>query len=464
MNMKGVLHSHSGAISLMQRTLDLCFIVLALLISKVLWSSPWIINDSLILMGALLLFLLIAEAGSLYISWRGLSLYQQIKKVALYWGLSAGIVLLVSDYFEVHYGELQIEEIHWFSITLLFLISYRVALNFGLKSLRSKGMNTRTVVIAGAGHLGSRLHQQFSKDNSLGFKFLGFYDDGQSGGRTDNQTIIGDLERLVVDCKAGGIDRVYLTLPMRAESRIKWLVKELSDTTVSLYIVPDVFTFELLHARTDTLNGIPTISIYDSPLDGANAIVKRIEDIVLSSIILVLISPVLLAVAAAVKFTSPGPIIFKQKRYGIDGKSIEVYKFRSMSVMENSDKVIQATKNDARLTPVGAFIRKTSLDELPQFVNALQGRMSIVGPRPHAVAHNEEYRKLVDGYMLRHKVKPGITGWAQVNGWRGETDTLDKMEKRVEYDLNYIRNWSLGFDLKIIFGTIFKGFINKNAY
>ncbi|HBV2999050.1 TPA: exopolysaccharide biosynthesis polyprenyl glycosylphosphotransferase, partial [Klebsiella pneumoniae] len=179
---------------------------------------------------------------------------------------------------------------------------------------------------------------------------------------------------------------------------------------------------------------------------------------------LLFISPILLIIACLIKLTSPGPIIFKQTRYGMDGKPIKVWKFRSMSVMENDNKVIQATKNDIRITKVGRLLRRTSLDELPQFFNVLFGGMSIVGPRPHAVAHNEQYRNLIEGYMLRHKVKPGITGWAQINGWRGETDTLEKMEKRVEFDLEYIREWSIWLDLKIIFLTIFKGFINKSAY
>ncbi|EIV7826318.1 exopolysaccharide biosynthesis polyprenyl glycosylphosphotransferase, partial [Escherichia coli] len=186
--------------------------------------------------------------------------------------------------------------------------------------------------------------------------------------------------------------------------------------------------------------------------------------IVISSIILIFISPILLIIACLIKLTSPGPIIFKQTRYGMDGKPIKVWKFRSMSVMENDNKVIQATKNDIRITKIGRLLRRTSLDELPQFFNVLFGGMSIVGPRPHAVAHNEQYRNLIEGYMLRHKVKPGITGWAQINGWRGETDTLEKMEKRVEFDLEYIREWSIWLDLKIIFLTIFKGFINKSAY
>ncbi|EGS2093411.1 exopolysaccharide biosynthesis polyprenyl glycosylphosphotransferase, partial [Escherichia coli] len=175
-------------------------------------------------------------------------------------------------------------------------------------------------------------------------------------------------------------------------------------------------------------------------------------------------SPILILIALSVKLTSKGPVIFRQIRYGMDGKPIKVYKFRSMNVMENDENVKQATKNDTRVTKVGAFLRKTSLDELPQFFNVITGQMSIVGPRPHAVAHNELYRDLIEGYMLRHKVKPGITGWAQINGWRGETDTLDKMKMRVEYDLAYIREWSIWLDIKIIFLTVFKGFVNKSAY
>ena len=245
---------------------------------------------------------------------------------------------------------------------------------------------------------------------------------------------------------------------------MKNLIKSLTDTTCSVILIPDLFTFNILQSRTEEVNGVPVVPLFDTPLNGINMIFKRIEDIVISSIILLFISPILLIIACLVKLTSPGPIIFKQTRYGMDGKPIKVWKFRSMSVMENDNKVIQATKNDIRITKIGRLLRRTSLDELPQFFNVLFGGMSIVGPRPHAVAHNEQYRNLIEGYMLRHKVKPGITGWAQINGWRGETDTLEKMEKRVEFDLEYIREWSIWLDLKIIFLTIFKGFINKSAY
>ncbi len=253
-------------------------------------------------------------------------------------------------------------------------------------------------------------------------------------------------------------------MSMKDETRLRDIISQLTDTTCSVLLIPDVFTFNILQSRTEEINGVPVVPLFDTPLNGINMVFKRIEDVVVSSIILLLISPVLCTIAVIVKVTSPGPVIFRQIRYGMDGKPIRVWKFRSMTVMENDTKVIQATKNDVRVTKVGKFLRRTSLDELPQFFNVLFGQMSVVGPRPHAVSHNEQYRSLIQGYMLRHKVKPGITGLAQINGWRGETDTLEKMEKRIEYDLMYIRSWSVWLDLKIIFLTVFKGFINKSAY
>lgn len=253
-------------------------------------------------------------------------------------------------------------------------------------------------------------------------------------------------------------------MSMSDEIKLKGLVRKLTNTTCSVILIPDVFTFNILQSRIEEVNGVPVVPLFDTPMNGINMVFKRIEDLLIASLILILISPILILIALSVKLTSKGPVIFRQIRYGMDGKPIKVYKFRSMNVMENDENVKQATKNDTRVTKVGAFLRKTSLDELPQFFNVITGQMSIVGPRPHAVAHNELYRDLIEGYMLRHKVKPGITGWAQINGWRGETDTLDKMKMRVEYDLAYIREWSIWLDIKIIFLTVFKGFVNKSAY
>jgi putative colanic acid biosynthesis UDP-glucose lipid carrier transferase len=251
---------------------------------------------------------------------------------------------------------------------------------------------------------------------------------------------------------------------MASQPRILSLLDDLKDTTVSIFFAPDIFLTDLIQGRMDYVAGVPVVAVCDTPFTGINGLVKRASDIVLSIIILLLISPLLLAIAIGVKMSSPGPALFRQRRYGLDGKEIVVYKFRSMTVQEDGGVVKQATRNDQRITRFGGFLRRTSLDELPQFINVLQGRMSIVGPRPHAVSHNETYRKLIKGYMVRHKVKPGITGWAQVNGYRGETETVDKMQKRIEYDLEYLRTWSLGLDLWIIVKTVAVVFSDRNAY
>jgi putative colanic acid biosynthesis UDP-glucose lipid carrier transferase len=299
-----------------------------------------------------------------------------------------------------------------------------------------------------------------------GIDFVGYFDD-----RTDDRLHpdaipqrAGGLKDAAPYIRAHGIREVYITLPLGSQPRIVELLEQVQGTTASIFFVPDVFGISIIQGRLQDLNGVPVVGICETPFTGTNELVKRISDVVLGAIILVLISPLLIGVAIGVKLSSPGPAIFRQKRNGLQGEEIVVYKFRSMRAMDNGPVVKQATKDDPRITPFGAFIRRTSLDELPQFINVLQGRMSIVGPRPHAVAHNEQYRQMIKAYMVRHKVKPGITGWAQVNGHRGETDTIEKMQARVEYDLEYLRNWSLGLDLQIIARTVKLVFFDHNAY
>jgi putative colanic acid biosynthesis UDP-glucose lipid carrier transferase len=320
----------------------------------------------------------------------------------------------------------------------------------------AEGMK-RTAVVAGAGSLGRRLAERVATAPFLGVEVTGFFDDRspQRLGDLGVERVLGRIDDLVAYVKTHKVDLIYVALPMAAQPRILKLLDEVCDTTASVYFAPDIFLFDLIQARMDSVGGLPVLAICETPFYGVNGLVKRVSDLVLATLILILISPLLAAVALGVKLSSPGPVLFRQRRYGLDGQEIVVYKFRSMTVTEDGPVVRQATRNDSRVTRFGAFIRRTSLDELPQFVNVLQGRMSIVGPRPHAVAHNEQYRKLVKSYMIRHKVRPGITGWAQVNGLRGETDTVEKMKARVEYDLDYLRNWSLGLDLQIIWKTIF---------
>jgi putative colanic acid biosynthesis UDP-glucose lipid carrier transferase len=324
----------------------------------------------------------------------------------------------------------------------------------------------RTAVVIGAGPLGAKVSQILRSNPDEGSDMLGFFDD-RTDNRLDNEAtggLLGMFKDAAPYIRQHGVGEVYITLPLGSQPRIIELLEQIQGTTASIYYVPDVFGISIIQGRLRDMHGIPVVGICETPFTGINELVKRVSDIVLSSIILLLISPILLALAIGVKMSSPGPVVFRQRRNGLDGDEIIVYKFRSMRATDNGPVVRQATKDDPRITPFGAFIRKTSLDELPQFVNVLQGRMSIVGPRPHAVAHNEQYRAIIKAYMVRHKVKPGITGWAQVNGHRGETDTVDKMKARVEYDLEYLRNWSLGLDLQIIARTVKLMFFDRHAY
>ncbi len=321
--------------------------------------------------------------------------------------------------------------------------------------LRLQGQPTRAVVV-GLNEQGGSLADRLAAASLSGVELLGYFDDRISGRHHSHQNhrMLGRLEDIASFVKTNRVQLIYLSLPMASQPRIKSLLDDLKDTTASVYFVPDMFVTDLIQGRSDSVCGLPVISVCDTPFRGADAFLKRSMDLVISSLLLLLLSPVMLAIALAVKLESPGPAIFRQRRYGLDGEKIVVYKFRSMSVTEDGDLITQASKEDARITRLGALLRKTSLDELPQFINVLQGRMSIVGPRPHAVAHNEMYRPLIKSYMVRHKVKPGITGWAQVNGLRGETDSLQKMEMRIRYDLEYLRNWSLLWDLYIILRTV----------
>ena len=321
-------------------------------------------------------------------------------------------------------------------------------------------------VIVGAGALGFKVESALRGDDGKGIDCLGYFDD-RLDDRQDpgaNRKLLGTLNRLSDFVRGNNVREIYITLPLGSQPRIVELLEQIQGTTASLYFVPDVFGISIIQGRLQDINGVPVVGICETPFTGTNGLAKRVSDIVLSSVILLLIAPVMLAVAIGVKISSPGAIIFRQRRNGLDGEEIIVYKFRSMRAEEDGKDIKQATKHDPRVTRFGAFIRRSSLDELPQFINVLQGRMSIVGPRPHAVAHNEEYRQLIKAYMVRHKVKPGITGWAQVNGLRGETDTIEKMKARVEYDLEYLRNWSLALDLQIIVRTAGLVIFDRHAF
>lgn len=329
--------------------------------------------------------------------------------------------------------------------------------------IKWQGPIQNTLVI-GLNEQGVLLADNLREDYYQRINVLGFFED-RSPARLDHTKypVLGSLNELSAYLSKHTVHKLYIALPMSSHPRILKLLDDLKDTTASIYFVPDIFVTDLIQGRVSEVNGLPVVSVCDTPFTGMDGFIKRTADILFSLFVLILISPILLIIALGIKLTSPGPVIFKQRRYGLDGQQIWVYKFRSMTVCEDGGTVTQATRNDQRITPLGALLRKTSLDELPQFINVLQGRMSVVGPRPHAVAHNEEYRKLIKGYMVRHKVKPGITGWAQVNGFRGETDTLEKMEQRVHYDLEYLRNWSPRLDMLIVAKTVWLTIVGQDS-
>jgi putative colanic acid biosysnthesis UDP-glucose lipid carrier transferase len=324
------------------------------------------------------------------------------------------------------------------------------------------------LAFAGCNEISLALARRIGESGEFtGLKVQGFFDDrsaerlGMPGGRA---RLLGRLPELASFVKRRGIDVVFVALPVRHIQRVMQLLDELRDTTVSIYYVPDIFAFDLIQARSGELFGIPVVALCETPFCGYRGVVKRFTDIAFAASILVIAAPLMLALAVMVRMSSPGPIIFAQRRYGLDGREITVWKYRTMTVWEDGAQIVQARKEDARITAVGRFMRRYSLDELPQLFNVLQGRMSLVGPRPHAVAHNEEYRKLIKGYMIRHKVPPGMTGLAQVNGCRGETARVEDMQARVNYDLEYLRRWTPLLDLKILLLTAVRVLRDEKAY
>jgi len=353
----------------------------------------------------------------------------------------------------------------WAIATPLVLLAVYLLIPVVLPRLLAAEGVQRTAVIAGEGRLGRELADRIHANPFLGVRIAGYFEDRspERMGARPGETL-GSMSQLAEYVKTHHIDLIYITLPMASQRRILTLLEELHDTTASIYFTPDIFLFDLIQARMDSIDGMPVVAVCETPFYGINSLIKRASDILLASVILTLISPLMLAIAIGIRLTSPGPVLFKQRRYGVDGREILVYKFRTMTVLEDGNTIMQATRNDRRVTRFGALLRRTSLDELPQFINVLQGCMSVVGPRPHAVAHNEMYRNLIRGYMIRHKVKPGITGLAQVSGLRGETDTLDKMKARIDCDLTYLRNWTLQLDLLIVVKTIFVVLKKQDTY
>jgi Undecaprenyl-phosphate glucose phosphotransferase len=446
-------------LNLVEIALEPSLLVAALWISAVMTNAHVAARDIIL---AILVFAL-TFPGAARLSQ---SLLNAIRNILMGWLTLAGLLAAfgyASGYLLYFDTDMLVT---WAWMAPAFAVGGHLMLRLAAPLIREVQGAVKRAVIAGMNEQGVELARRLGSDVYTHIRTTGFFED-RSPNRIDHADefpVLGRIADLPQFVKNNHVDIIYLSLPMASQKRILSLLDALRDTTASIYFIPDIFVTELIQGRMDSVGGIPVVGVCDSPFAGVDAVIKRVSDIVMSLLILTATLPLLLLIALAVKLTSPGPVVFRQRRYGLDGSEITVYKFRTMKVLEDGDTIMQAGKNDARVTPVGAFLRRTSLDEMPQFINVLQGRMSIVGPRPHAVAHNETYRKLIKGYMQRHKVKPGITGWAQVNGLRGETETLDKMKARVEYDLDYLRNWSLRLDLFIIAKTVWVVLKGRNAY
>jgi putative colanic acid biosynthesis UDP-glucose lipid carrier transferase len=486
---RAAIHTPQQPLSLIARVADSIGIVLSLYLSTLLADSVelgWTRVHGFYAMMAIMLMQFYSEFFNVYQNWKiKNNLWTRLWMVSLAglaWASTGLTLFLVAIIFDqaAHMLDWKLAT-YWFFLSIITFGIARFIINFLMRTLRRSGINVRRIAVVGAGPIGRHVHEQIEENPWVGYEIVNVYDDRshkeyhfervtnrrkreEVGNLLQGLPVNGDFNMLEKDALENRFDAVFIALPMRAEHKIQEIIRQLSWSTVAVYVVPDFYSIETHFTHMVDINGMPAVSVYENPVSGLRGVVKRGEDVILSMLILLIIALPMLLIAIGIKLTSKGPVFFRQTRYGLGGKPIKVWKFRTMKVTEEGDQFVQATRDDPRITQFGAFLRKTSLDELPQFFNVLSGTMSIVGPRPHAVAHNEAYRNIIRGYMLRHKTKPGITGWAQVNGLRGETDSLDKMRNRVMYDIDYIRKWSILFDLKIIALTILKGFTGKNAY
>jgi putative colanic acid biosynthesis UDP-glucose lipid carrier transferase len=354
----------------------------------------------------------------------------------------------------------------WVLVTPVLLVILQLLLHSITRALLMDATHARRAVIVGCTVASQELARRLALHTELGMAVAGFFDDRGSDrlGCSSHAQLLGRFSDVAEFVKLRDIDVIFIAIAPGQVARVRELMHQLGDTTASIYFVPDVTGFDMIQQRTSEILGFPVVAMCETPFHGYRGLLKRLMDVSLASLAVVLLSPVLLGIAWAVRRSSPGPALFKQRRYGLDGREIQVYKFRTMKVCEDGARVTQASKSDSRVTPIGRHLRRWSLDELPQLFNVLLGTMSLVGPRPHAVAHNEEYRKLIKRYMVRHKVLPGITGLAQVRGCRGETARVEEMEARVMFDLEYMRNWSPLLDLQILVATVFAVIRTDRAY
>ena len=452
-------------ISFFQRVLDPLIVMGMLYLVTLAFGQPFSGYSLVLMVLAFFIFSAVHQYIDPYRTWRRGRMLAYARDTVCAWCLTLAVLYFLGSASGMTYYYDGRVLLAWAIATPLLILASHMTLRMAT-GRRDAARSMRSVVVAGANDVGLKFAGVCDRHPNLFMQMQGFFDDRDAARHPAALThpMLGRMADIPAYVRRHNIKMIFISQPVSAQPRIRGLIDALQDTTASIYFLPDVYVFDLMQARFDTVGGMPVIAISETPFMGFNSVIKRTVDVLVSVTALLVLAPLMVLIAIAVKLDTPGPVLFRQRRYGLYGEAIIIYKFRSMSVADDGAHIVQASKLDARVTRVGRFLRRTSLDELPQFFNALQGTMSVVGPRPHAVAHNELYRKLIKGYMLRHKVKPGITGWAQVNGLRGETATLDKMEARIQYDLDYLRNWSLWLDVWILLKTVKVVFSRENAF
>lgn len=466
-NNQGLISPYSFLLVQANRIVDALWIFVCLY-AVMQYRGEWAIEHLWLGLIATAVFALFSQFNYLYRSWRVAPLHEELSVIWRSWFTSLLIVVLILFVFEDLIQVSKVSVLLWLIITPVLLFATRVVVRLALRLGRRSGRNFRTAAVVGMNEIGHRVADRILFNRWMGVHLLGYFDERELNHErltVDGAIpLVGDIELLVEKVKAGDIDIVYVALPMRAEARIRELIERLTDSLVSVYFVADFAVFDFLHAQWETLSEMPVLRVIDSPFSGFNGFAKRLQDICLASLLLVLLAIPMLLIALMIRLGSPGPAIHREIRHGLDGQEFTLYRFRTLSAEDSPGQGEQVGRDDPRVTRLGAFLRRLSLDELPQLINVLQGRMSMVGPGPHPLKFDDTHAILIQRFILRHQVRPGITGWAQINGARGETDTVEKMRSQVEYDLEYINNWSLWFDLRIMVLSVVRVLRGQNAF
>lgn len=460
---QGYLREHSSILLWVMRLLDVVVSMACCLFGfyLVFGSNVLPAHYQIAIIFSILLVILVFHAYSLYRAWRGVDYIQEMTSVLLAWTSVFAILVFLSVITKTSSQYSRAWLVIWYTSGGVGLLLMRYCLRAVLRRLRSKGFNLRHIVIIASGDIGSHVFDKIRKTPETGFNIVAYFCDDTTQLPTIEGVKYGTLASALAYLQKNQVDQVWLAMPLKDSDRIEFVMNSLKNSTVDIRLVPDVFGFRLINHSISSIAGMSVINLSVTPMEGINLWLKIVEDKVIATTVLLLLSPVFLLIALLVKLSGPGPIFYKQKRLSWNGKEFKMYKFRTMPVnIEASSGPVWATANENRATTIGSYLRRSSLDELPQIWNVLKGDMSVVGPRPERRVFVEKFKEEIPLYMQKHMVKAGITGWAQVNGWRGDTD----LAKRIEHDLYYIDNWSLWLDLKIILLTLFKGFSSKNAY